>query len=132
MLIIKPDQLRVFEAALSENFVRRAHAHVQQFFPGVTERVGAANMPKIIQATIARAAEYGISSEQDICTFLDLAIAFGWNFDRERAWAVKCLSEPGYGEPATRVNLLFAAALVQAELSANAVALPAAVQRNTL
>lgn len=116
-MILSVKQMQELDNAQLSSFVGRAMSHVQEFFPEVAARAGSANLRKIIDATIQRAHDYGIKSEQDIATFLDLTIAFGWNFDRDRAWARRCLTEPGYGEPATRVNLLFAAALAQAEMA---------------
>ncbi|CAN5333609.1 hypothetical protein BH11PSE10_BH11PSE10_21830 [soil metagenome] len=113
MLTLSEDQLTTFADLRLAAFVRDALAHLQEFFPQVLERAGAVRAEALLHSVIARAGEYGVTSAQDICILLDLVVIFGWDFDRSQPWASEVLLGAGYGDPSTRIDLLFAAGLRQ-------------------
>ena len=115
MLTISREQLSSVEASQEQAFVRRAVEHLRQFFPQLLQRAGEERAAQVVRSTLARAGEYGLRSEQDVCVFLDLVVVFGPDFDQKLAWARELLTGPGYGDPPTRLALLFQAALQQIE-----------------
>ena len=111
MLTIRRAQLASADQAAEEDFARRAVAHLGEFFPEKLAQAGEARALEFVRRILLRAREYDIVSEQDVCLFLDVAVVFGWNFDRSCTWARRILTEPGYGTPSTRMELLFEAAM---------------------
>lgn len=113
MLNLQHVQLASMEKAAEEDFVRRAVAHLREFFTEKFVRAGELKAYEFVRHVVLRARGYDIVSEQDVCLFLDLVVTFGWDFDRRYAWAQSLLAEPGYGSGSTRLALLFEAALWQ-------------------
>ena len=63
-------------------------------------------------AGIKKAARFSITSERDVCEFLDVTLLFGGNFDDNprHVWFRHALSSPFLSEPSERVTLLKEAA----------------------
>ena len=115
MLAISREQLSSVETLQQQAFVQRALEHLREFFPQHLERAGDERAARFVRACMARAGEYGLVSEQQVGLFLNLAVAFGTDFDQRLPWARELLAGPGYGDPATRLELLYQAGLRQAE-----------------
>jgi hypothetical protein len=62
-------------------------------------------MDQAIEAGIARAEQFEMVAERDVCKFIDLQFAFGQSFDCEE-WAKEVLEDPEIRNPSTRIDAL--------------------------
>ena len=61
-----------------------------------------------MHALIDRAASYGLTSQQQACRFINLAAAYGWDFDSnpDLLWMRKILTDTSPGRPGERLDRL--------------------------
>lgn len=78
---IRPEQRVAFKQAAQENFISRLVEHVNKFFPEECEALGAEGTRATVGYCTTRAAHYGITSGADVSRYVDLAFAFGRDFD---------------------------------------------------
>ena len=107
MLVRQAQVAAMVEAAISE-YVDRVAAHLRRCFPDETQRLSAA-LPLFIRDGIARARNYGFTSERDICNFIDLRLLFGPDFESD-AWAKRGLNDLNVKDPTARMDCLYEAA----------------------
>lgn len=83
--------------AAMENFVGRVFAHVGEFFPEECKRLGEGGVRTKIAYCIKRAATHGIVTEPELCRYVDVAFAFGRDFDKDpkNPWAGATLTNRG-------------------------------------
>ena len=105
MLTIRSDQMSVFERGSWRQLSRDAARHLRVFFPLECEALGETALASNVDSAIRRARQYGIGLTSDILRYLNLAVVFGWHFDRELAWAGEILTDAGF-DAHTRVDLL--------------------------
>lgn len=102
MLVIRKEQMAVFEAHLSQRFRQQARQHVKDEFPTQTKTLTDPAIDKAIADGMERARLYEVTAERDILLFVDLNFSFGPNFenDRKMAWAKKILLDKSMEGPA--------------------------------
>jgi hypothetical protein len=110
MLVIRTQQLRIFELRKSSEFEQRLIQHCRRFFP----RAAAALGPRLLGAvreSLDEASRYGFKDERDLCKYINIVFTFGRQFDRSPLipWAAEVLSSALPG-PA-KMQRLYAAAL---------------------
>lgn len=93
MLVIRKEQMAVFEAHMREGFKRRMAGHLTAAFPGPAGAMTADEMGSVIEVGIERAAGYGITREGHVQRFLEYMFTHGPNFDTdpETSWAGEVL-----------------------------------------
>jgi hypothetical protein len=93
-LTIRQAQMDVFSQVEIQKFEDWMVAHLNKFFPAQSQASGELQLRELIQHGIHRAANHGITTERDVCKFIDLMIVFGPEFDRDNksAWAGQILS----------------------------------------
>ena len=93
MLIIRKEQMAVFEALMGERFKRRMAGHLTAAFPGPAGSMTAEDLGSVIEAGIERAAAYGITREGHVQRFLEYMFTHGPDFDTdpEISWAGEVL-----------------------------------------
>src|SRR3954466_5305786 len=93
MLIVRKEQMAMFEAHLGQRFRNQVRKHVRQEFPEQTKGLTDPAIDKRIADATERARLYEIGTERDITLFVDLVFLLGANFEQERkmAWAKKIL-----------------------------------------
>jgi hypothetical protein len=93
-LTIRQAQMEAFSQAEIGKFQDWMCTHLWKFFPAQAETLGEPKLRELIQYGIRRAAEHGITTERDVCKFIDLMIVFGRDFDRDEksAWAGQILA----------------------------------------
>lgn len=113
MLTIRPAQMRVFSRAALKSFEDRMLAHVKELFPETCEKLGEKKTHDAIRYGTLNARKYCISSEHDVCIFIDVMFEYGADFDvdRELPWASQVLNDPAIWDPTYRINRLFDAAM---------------------
>ncbi len=77
--------------------------------PQCCKSLGDAALRRAISYGVQRAHNYGITSECDVCKYLDLMFGLGPDFDRDPKlpWAKEILSRSGTSEPAPRLAMLY-------------------------
>lgn len=109
MLVIRREQMRAFEDA---HFIEWLRQHLSGFFPERCLELGPEGVSHAIADGLARARARGFQEPEDLCRFLDLMFAFGFQFDRDESysWAYELLNAPEITSPTERMDLLIAAA----------------------
>ena len=104
--------MEAFGAASSTGFEDRMVAHLRQCFPTHVEALGEQRTRAEITFGVGRAALYDLTSERDVCAFIDVMFGFGDGFDENPAlpWARKILTRPGF-PPRVRAHALHARAV---------------------
>ena len=86
MLVIRPEQLEVFQRVANRDFEERLRRHLQRIWPETCLMLGAVEVDRRIADGIDRAVERGLGSERAAAAFVDVSWAVGEHFYRE-AWA---------------------------------------------
>ena len=78
MLKISDGQFNALQSASLDDFKARLHAHLTRVFPD--------RAPYPIEEGMAKANGYGLTSEIEVCKFLDLMVLYGVGFDLRDPW----------------------------------------------
>lgn len=96
MLIIREQQLSIFDRMATARFEDQLVSYIAAEYPIPYETMGESGARKLISTAIATGSSYGIKTEGSVGVLLELMIQFGEDFERapERAWVKKMLSHP--------------------------------------
>ncbi|MGD0524213.1 MAG: hypothetical protein ABSE49_03660 [Polyangiaceae bacterium] len=96
MLVIRREQLDVFEEAARAHFVRRAVEHLQRTLPAHCASMTPGALRASARHAVTRARSYGITAEVDVLTYLNVMYMLGFEFDTDPrfSWASEWLREP--------------------------------------
>jgi|SRR5581483_3273157 len=108
MLMIRQSQMAVLRDAILESFRRKLAEHLRANFPACAD-MSATELDAFVADGVARAAQYGITVERDICKFLNLMVVFGRDFDVKRPWAQEVLAQNTGAR--LRLNRIYARAI---------------------
>ena len=125
MLTIRKEQVQALSRVTIQEFEKDMLQHLMQFFPDESAAMGNKELRAHIRHAIARAKGYGVSSERDLCKYLNLTMVYGRDFDTdpEVEWMRDFLTDPDVSDPGERMSRLYAEALYRLE--------PEAVDRST-
>ena len=120
MLTIRKEQVQALSRVTIQEFEKDMLQHLMQFFPDESAAMGDKALRAHIRHAIARAKEYGVTSERDLCKYLNLTMVYGRNFDtdRELEWMRDFLTDADVPDPSERMSRLYAEALYRLELGA--------------
>jgi len=109
---LRKEQMDTFSEAARKSFEDRMVAHLREVFPQRSKRLGEPRVRGKIQHGIERAGTYGITSERDVCRYIDVMFAYGWDFDTDSKlpWAGRILNDERFLLPEAKVNRLYRAA----------------------
>ena len=112
MLTIRKEQLAVFGPLGKKAFEDRMLAHLHKFFPEQCKALDEHKLRETIQYGTQRAASYRITSERDVCKYIDLMIFYGRDFDKDTnlPWAQSILQNKNIRNPSAKVERLYKAA----------------------
>ena len=112
MFTIRKEQTAAFGPLGKKAFEDRVVAHLKKVFPAQSEALGEPTVRETIQYGTQRAAAYRITSERDVCKYIDLMIFYGRDFDKDpnHPWAQAVLQNQTLRNPSTKVDRLFKAA----------------------
>jgi hypothetical protein len=115
MLTIRKEQLAVFGPLGKKAFEDRVLAHLKKVFPEQSESLGEPKLRETIQYGTQRAAAYRITSERDVCKYIDLMVVCGRDFDKDPAhpWAQSILQNESIRNPSSKIERLYKAAKKQ-------------------
>jgi hypothetical protein len=107
MLLIRPEQLRIFGDFQQERFELWMILHLRKFFPARCQSLGDSRLREFIGYGMKRAARHGFIASRDICKYVDLMMAFGRDFDQDTRlpWAGEILKKRR--APEGKMALLF-------------------------
>lgn len=108
-MIIRQDQIEVFDAGARDRFVNEAAAHITQFAPKHAEVLGPKGTSNTARIGIDRARQYGFVHPGPVHFFLDLMYILGSEFDTDPQypWAAQILKDstiPGEMPRADRLH----------------------------
>lgn len=113
MLKIRRTQRKALDEHQARYFENRMVQHVQMF--GTDDAIFADEIAlrELIRRGIARARQYSITAERDVCLFIDLMLAFGASFDTDPQfpWAAAILNDPAQNHPSVKIDALYEEAL---------------------
>ncbi len=112
MVSISDLQRRAFSQAAVDDYVRRVTVHLRRFFREHTDHLGPAATESAVRGGIGKAANYGLTTERDVCKFVDLMFALGHDFDTRLPWAARILRNP-LAPPTARINRAYDVAVAQ-------------------
>ena len=109
MLIIREEQMNLFERTALDRYKRGLVPHIREHFPKHAGYLGDDGLIEVIEPGIARAGEYGFESQRDLCLFVDLTIMLGAGFDTDPLlpWAAGVLHDLEIQEPRDRMEVLW-------------------------
>ena len=93
MLIIGKDQMEMFSKNMLIRFEDRMVAHLQTTFPDQMKDMSEPDLRVTIQAGIDSAAQYGVTTEDDVPRYLEYMVTYGSDFDTnpKTSWAGEIL-----------------------------------------
>jgi hypothetical protein len=111
MLLIRNDQLEVFQGNAQKAFDESMLAHLRRRFPADFARIGESQVRRVISEGMVRAAKHAIVTRNDIREFIYLMVVLGSGFadDPQLPWAGEVLGDTAI-PPSERVGVLQARA----------------------
>lgn len=109
MLLIRKEQMKVFEQKALQNFEDEMVEHLEIFSPPLFKAVGEEQMRKVISFGIAQANSYGFTFRGPVRLYLEMMLVFGSYFDTDPQypWATEILANQGAGPQMDRAEMLF-------------------------
>ncbi len=83
MMTIQKRQIEAIGERLARRWEDTMVVHIETFFPESAQELGAEGVRHAIDLGLKKAARYGITSERDVCKFLNFMFAYGFDFDRD-------------------------------------------------
>ena len=113
MLVIRKEQMEVLSHYVLKGFEDRMVEHLNEFFPDQCETLGEPDVREAVQYGIDRAGSYGITSERDVCKYLNLMFTFGRDFDVDPRlpWAAAILNAGDVTDPTRKIERLYTEAM---------------------
>jgi hypothetical protein len=95
MLVIRKAQMDTLDAYSRQAFLRRLLQHVMSDLPQRAAELGAEGAQRLVEASVAKGVDYGISSEDDLQGFVDLTVELGPDFEErdDMQWARQVLEK---------------------------------------
>lgn len=95
MLILRDEQMAVFDTYMLKQFENMMVGHLNQYFPESCRDMGDKKVREMIQYGVERARLYGIHIENDVSRYINLMFSFGREFDTDPncAWAQNILDD---------------------------------------
>ncbi len=89
MLVIREEQMKVFQASMLKKFEDKMVIHLRSNFSKEIENTIAHNLRVIVRAGIENAAKYDVTTEDDIRCYLEYMAIYGPDFDTnpKTSWA---------------------------------------------
>lgn len=103
-MVIRPQQVEVFESAESPHFEVRAVRHVMEAFPKHSRFLGDAGVAEAVKYGRAQARVYGLTGAGQATLFIDLSLLLGRRFDSDPQlpWAADVLSDTSSSDKKAR------------------------------
>lgn len=121
MLIIRNEQLETFSSEPTEQFVTEMTGFIRGHFREEVASLGDSELRAHVSGGLAKAREYGLTTQRDGSRFLNLLATYGWDFDEkaENAWMKDCLEDQGVQDPSMRLDRLIKQCIHHLEVEEN-------------
>lgn len=108
MLTIRNSQLQILAHRPLEQFINDMQGHLYSYFPSVAWLLTPDERRQQVNTLIERAAVYQLTSQQQVCRFINLAATYGWEFDRDPNlhWMRSILTDISLAQPTERLDRL--------------------------
>ncbi len=109
MLVIRADQMKVFEQAALQGFENDMAAHLGKFSPPLCQAIGDEQLHKTIRFGIGRAESHGFTFRGPVRFYLELMFLLGSHFDTDPQypWAAEILQDQDSLPQMERADLLY-------------------------
>jgi len=106
---LRKEQIEAFSAAARKDFENRMVVHLREFFPKKCQTLGEVGIREKVRYGIKRAGSYEITAERDVCKYIDVMFAYGWDFDKDRKirWAGEILNDRESVDSSAKAGRLF-------------------------
>src|ERR1700722_5635023 len=101
---IRRDQMEALSTALVDAFEVAMVNHLSRCFPAECSVLGEKRLHETIRYGIERARGYEITASREVCTYIDLMIVFGPDFDQELPWAASILNGNRWNDTAAMLD----------------------------
>ena len=101
--------MAALERDVRARFEGKMVAHLREFFPTRCATLGERGVREAVTRGVDRAGRHGFVVYGDVCSYLELAFAFGEGFDDEEPWAAEILAQP-FAHADSKMKCLYAAA----------------------
>ena len=95
MLTISRAQVDALAVHARKHFEARVLDHLRPHFPALFAALGEEEMRIVVEEGARRANDHRLVAERDVCRYLDLMCALGWDFDEDLPWAAEILVSGG-------------------------------------
>ena len=93
MITISQQQLGGFAERAEQTFEQRMFGHLNRFFAEQCRTLGDRGVGESIRQGVLRARVYGITSQREVCKFIDLMYVLGVDFDTRLKIAERALTD---------------------------------------
>ena len=110
MLTIRQQSLDAMAYQARRQFVSSMRAHLRDCFPEIYGGAPSRELDPLIEEAMREAARFSLHTRQDLCRFLNLCVALGWNFARrsENRWMrTDYLENTSISRPGERLKLVW-------------------------
>lgn len=108
MLKISQVQMDALSQQAREQFIAAMVKHLRTYFPAVAWLLTADELRSEVLNCITHAANYQLTTQQQICRFLNIAAYYGWEFDNnpDLLWMHNILIDTSLTQPGERLDHL--------------------------
>lgn len=113
MLKIRPEQMETLEQVRFKHFEDEMLKHIKEHFSNHWRMIGEIQLRKVIQYAAKQAKTYSLTTEREVCLYLNLMLLLGSDFDTDiqLPWAVKVLKEESTEVPFMKIKRLYQVAM---------------------
>ena len=108
MLIIRKEQMEVFEEAALQDFEDEMVEHIKQFTPKQSEVIGEDNVRQVVRMGMEKAEAYSFTKQGPVRFYIDMMFMLGSDFDTDPQypWTSEILNDPSIGDQMHRADRL--------------------------
>ncbi|HLT38378.1 MAG TPA: hypothetical protein VK034_18960 [Enhygromyxa sp.] len=104
LLSIRSSQLGILATDLHRRNPAPFLSHARRHHPERCAALGEVELLAVVDAAIVRGGGYGLTSQRDLCRFLDIVLVIGDDPQREFDWLDEVLSNPATTDPGLRLD----------------------------
>ncbi len=109
MLVIRKQQIDVFNQVVLKSFESEMVMHCRDFSPRLFKVIGEDQMRRVVQLGMADAGGYGFTYRGPVRFYIEMMLLFGSHFDTDPQylWATEILQNQALGSQMERAELLY-------------------------
>lgn len=113
MLVIRKEQMKIFELDARSKFENKMVQHVKNFTPKHSEILGEDSVREVIRLGMQRAKKYDLTNQGPVSFYIELMLMLGSDFDTDiqYPWAGNILGDPSVIDQMQRADDLYVKAM---------------------